>query len=303
MPHEPWHRVAEQQDGVVTAPQVVRAGLSRADIDVRLRRGEWRRVLRGTYLVDADLYPEPSLRARIRAAALAVPDGIVCGPSAACVLGLRGAGREVADVEITVPPGRRVRPQAGLTLRQVAVPAAHAVMVDGMRVTSPLWTVGDLLLGLPRLDAVGALDAALHDGAIVGSDLADLDTLMAHRPGAVAARRRIEEGDGRAESPLETRVRLLCRDAGVPPDSLQQQVADRWGNVLGYGDLAWTAARLIAEADGRAAHDSLPAAYRDRHRANDFRAAGWTIVRFTWEDTLRRGYIVSVVRRALRVAA
>jgi very-short-patch-repair endonuclease len=80
-------------------------------------------------------------------------------------------------------------------------------------------------------------------------------------------------------------------------------VLDRSGHVLGYGDMAWTGARLVAEADGRYAHDSVPAAYRDRERANDFRGSGWTIVHFTWEDTKRPRYIVSVVRRALAMAA
>jgi very-short-patch-repair endonuclease len=89
----------------------------------------------------------------------------------------------------------------------------------------------------------------------------------------------------------------------VAPDTLQYPVLDRRGNVLGYGDLAWTGARLIAEADGRFAHDSVPAAYPDRERANDFRGSGWTIVRFTWEDTRRPGYIVAVVRQALAVTA
>jgi very-short-patch-repair endonuclease len=69
--------------------------------------------------------------------------------------------------------------------------------------------------------------------------------------------------------------------------------------VLGYGDMAWTRARLIGEADGRTAHDTIRAVYRDRRRANDFRAEGWTIVRFTWADTLRPAYIVSTVRRVL----
>ncbi|MCW2566724.1 MAG: hypothetical protein JWN54_821 [Mycobacterium sp.] len=288
---------------MLTVGQATHAGLTRAAIDVRLRRGEWRHVLRGTYLIDADLLPEPPHRARARAATLAVPGGVLCGVSAAALLGLRGAERDRASVEITVPSGHRVRPQRGLALRQVTVPAARVVMVDGMRVTSPLWTVGDLLLRLGRMEAVGVLDAALHDGSVRRADLDELDLLIARRRGAVAARRRIEECDGRAESPLETRVRLICRDGGVPPDALQQQVLDRWGNVLGYGDLAWTYGRLIAETDGRAAHDSLPAAYRDRHRANDFRTTGWTIVRFTWADTAHPGYIVSVVRRALTAAA
>jgi hypothetical protein len=304
LPDAPWRRFADSQDGVLALGQALAAGLSWDDVRTRVRRGEWRRLLRGAYLVDAELYEMPPARARIRAAALTVPDGVLCGRSAAVVLDLGGgADPDGHAVEVSVPSGRPVCAQRGLVVRQVGVPAEHITVVDGMRVTSPLWTVGDLVLWLGRMEAVGVLDAALHDGHLRPDDLAGLEPLLAHRPGAVAARRRLEECDGRAESPLETRVRLICADGGVPPDSLQHPVLDCWGDPLGYGDLAWTYARLIAEADGHAAHDRLPAAYRDRHRANDFRAAGWTIVRFTWADTQHPAYIVSVVRRALAAAS
>ena len=182
------------------------------------------------------------------------------GRSAAVLLGLGGLDVAPRPAEITVPSGRPVAAQPGLSIRQVAVPAEHVTVVDGMRVTSPLWTAGDLLLRLRRYEGVGMLDAALHAGHLTPADLAGLEPLVAHRPGVLAARTRLAECDGRAESPLETRVRLICRDGGVAPDTLQYPVLDRWGNVLGYGDLAWTGARLIAEADGRFAHDSVPAA-------------------------------------------
>jgi hypothetical protein len=300
----PWRRFTDAQDGVLTATQALASGISRAAVGMRLRRGEWRRLLRGAYLVDAEHHETPPARAWVRAAALTVPEGVLCGRSAAAVLGLGGgAGPDGHAVEVSVPAGRPVRAQRGLLIHQVGVPAEHTTVVDGMPVTSPLWTIGDLLLRLGRMEAVGVLDAALHDGHVRPGDLAELEPLIAHRPGVVRARRRLEECDGRAESPLETRVRLICVDGGVPPDSLQHPVLNCWGDPLGYGDLAWTGARLIAEADGRAAHDSLPAAYRDRHRANDFRAAGWTIVRFTWADTQHPAYIVSVVRGALAAAS
>jgi hypothetical protein len=298
-----WRAAAEAQDGVLTQAQALRSGLSRSDIWVRQRRGEWRRLLRGAFLIDAELYQEVPDRAWIRAAALTVPDGAVSGRSAAALLGLGGLDLTPGPVEIALPSGWPVVAQPGLSIRQVAVPPEHVTAVDGMRVTSPPWTVGDLLLRLHRYEGVSMLDAALHDGHLTEADLAGFEALLAHRPGVLAARTRLAECDGRAESPLETRVRLICCDGGVPPDTLQQPVVDHWGTVLGYGDLAWTGGRLIAEADGRYAHDSVPAAYRDRERANDFRGSGWTIVRFTWDDTRRPRYIVSVVRRALAVAA
>ncbi len=45
------------------------------------------------------------------------------------------------------------------------------------------------------------------------------------------------------------------------------------------------------------------ALFRDRRRQNDLANAGWTVLRFTWADTLRRGYVAATVRRALEAAA
>jgi very-short-patch-repair endonuclease len=64
-------------------------------------------------------------------------------------------------------------------------------------------------------------------------------------------------------------------------------------------DLAWPGARLLGEADGASVHNRPEAVFRDRWRQNELANAGWTIVRFTWEDTLRPGCVVYVVRNAL----
>jgi very-short-patch-repair endonuclease len=63
--------------------------------------------------------------------------------------------------------------------------------------------------------------------------------------------------------------------------------------------MAWPRRRLIAEADGVEPHDAPPALFRDRERQNDLVNAGWTVVRFTWADTLSVDRVPNVVRRAL----
>ncbi|MFF4877221.1 DUF559 domain-containing protein [Micromonospora sp. NPDC000668] len=108
--------------------------------------------------------------------------------------------------------------------------------------------------------------------------------------------------DGRAQSPLETRARLRCVDGRVPPDALQLEVRDDDGYLLGIGDLGWRGPRIIAEADGRDVHGSPEAAFADRRRQNRLVNAGWTVLRFTWSDTLRPDYIPWTVRQAIAAA-
>lgn len=123
--------------------------------------------------------------------------------------------------------------------------------------------------------------------------------LIAGRRGAVAARDWIGQSDGRAESPLETRARLRCADAGVAPDELQSVIRGANGAVLGRADMLWRRARVIGEADGEQVHGRPEAVFRDRHRQNDLANAGYTVLRFTWSDTLVPDRIPAVVRRAL----
>ena len=113
------------------------------------------------------------------------------------------------------------------------------------------------------------------------------------------ARRWIGEADGRARSPLETRTRLRCADGGVAPDQVGYLIRDEYGHILAEADMAWLAAKVIAEADGVGPHSLPDAVFTDRHRQNVLANAGWRVLRFTWTDTLRPDPIPTVVRQAL----
>jgi hypothetical protein len=133
-------------------------------------------------------------------------------------------------------------------------------------------------------------------------DLGRIESLARRRRGAVKLRALLTLADGRAESPLESRVRLACIDGNLPPDDLQYTVGDGRGNVIAIGDLAWFKTRrrpLLAEADGVSVH-SLPApVYRDRWRGNALTAHAHDTIRFTWADAMHPARIVTAVRAAL----
>ncbi|WP_328426875.1 endonuclease domain-containing protein [Micromonospora sp. NBC_00389] len=173
--------------------------------------------------------------------------------------------------------------------------------VAGVRATAPLRTVSDVILQVDRYPAVSVLDSALNQGRITSAQLALIPSLIRGRRGAVAARACLAEADGRAQSPLETRTRLRCVDGRVPPDALHLEIRDDDG-YLGIGDLGWRGPRIIAEADGRDAHGSPEAAFADRRRQTRLVNAGWTVLRFTWSDTLRPDYIPWTVRQAIAAA-
>ncbi|WP_369597261.1 type IV toxin-antitoxin system AbiEi family antitoxin domain-containing protein [Micromonospora sp. NBS 11-29] len=296
-------RLAVRQGGFVGAAQALRLGFSRDQIRHLVRTGRWRRVSRGSYLP----FPEPPAaalrRVRIRAAVAGLGPGAVAVLTTAAELHGIGGLQPTETIHVSVPPDRphmQRRAESGLALHQLTLNAAEIDRVDGVSTTTPVRTVADLVLRVARYPAVCVLDSALNRGLLTEADIPLVLAGVAGRRGAVDARGFVAEADGRAQSPLETRVRLRCVDGGVPPDVLQLHVRDEDGYLLGIGDIAWRHARLIAEADGRAPHLAPGAVYADRFRQNRLINAGWRILRFTWSDTLRPDYIPQTVREALR---
>lgn len=293
--------LATAQDGVLTARQCLAAGMSRNEITACCRSGAWCGVFRGVYYVRQRDGQVP-LRARIRAGLLSL------GPAATATLTSAARLHELPfapvddSVHAALPAAANRIDQPGLLVRQLMVPEAERVTLDGMVVTSRTRTLADLVLRLPRFDAVSMLDGALHARRISDDDMALVLTHLRRRRGVVRARRRVSEADGRSASPLETRIRLVCTDGGVAPEEVQFPVLDEQGYLLAVADLAWPSRKVIVEADGRLVHGEPGALYRDRLRQNELAARGWTVVRFTWADLARPGYVVNAVRRALAAA-
>ncbi|MDG9678879.1 type IV toxin-antitoxin system AbiEi family antitoxin domain-containing protein [Micromonospora sp. DH14] len=298
-------RVAAVRDGVVTLGQARAAGLTTHEVQRLCRAGRWRVVARGTYLVDADLYDGVPRTARIRAAVASF------GPAAAAVLataaelhGLAGLrSTDVIDLSVPGPiarPARLAHPE--VVVHQLVIKPEQLVRVNGITATEPLRTLADVSLRVDRFAAVSVLDSALNRRLVTTDDLLSVPRLIRGRRGAVAARGYLSEVDGRSQSPLETRTRLRCVDGKVPPDELQLEVRDEDGYLLGIGDLGWRGPRIIAEADGRGPHGAPEAAYADRRRQNRLVNAGWTVLRFTWQDTLDPTYIPWTVRQAIAAA-
>jgi hypothetical protein len=165
--------------------------------------------------------------------------------------------------------------------------------------------VADLMTRHGRLVAVSVLDSSLNRRLLTEDDLDLVRGLISGHRGAGNALRWIKEADARAESPLETRVRLRAADANMAPDELQYRVLDRRGQVVAIGDMAWVRREgtVIGEADGVAAHENPTAVFRDRRRQNDIVAAGFAVVRFTWRDTLDPATVPRTLRAAFRRAA
>ncbi|HVL86075.1 MAG TPA: DUF559 domain-containing protein [Pseudonocardia sp.] len=260
-------------DGPFLGSRAVAQGLLTA---AQLRGPTYTSLFRDVH-VPADLAQDLALRSR-GAYLLAPPHGVLVGHSAAELHGA-GCSPENAPAEITAPRGE-LRPRRGLIVRQDVLDEDEVCTVAGCRVTTPLRTAWDLGRRLRLVEAVVAVDALARVGRF------DPAALLRGRPGARGCRRLprvVELADPRAESPMETRLRLVLVLGGLPAPELQYQVVDDRGAVLARLDLAYPDVRLAIEYDGEE-HFGEERNRRDRRRDLAIADLGWDTLRFTRDD-------------------
>ena len=99
---------------------------------------------------------------------------------------------------------------------------------------------------------------------------------------------------------MESVLRWLVHEAGLPAPQVQFVVRSPDGALLGRADLAWPQRRVLVEFDGDV-HRERAVFVADLRRQNALLAAGWTVLRFTSADVLGRPEeVVAEIRRALR---
>jgi very-short-patch-repair endonuclease len=275
---------AGQAERVLAAPFRGRDAVARGLVTpAQLRGPRFQRLFHGVYVRRPDDGQPVDLLTRSRAAFLLLGEqGALAGYSAAELLHAPCAPRGVpAEV---VAPGTGIRPREGLLVHRDRLDRGETWRCRGCRVTSPLRTAWDLGRRLDGVEAVVAIDALARRGRFAPKELL---ALRAARPGARGAARldvRVARADPRAESPMETRLRLLLEDHGLPAPDVQYELLDRYGFVQARFDLAYPRARLAVEYDGEEFHRSRRGA--DNHRDISVSELGWETMRFEAADVL-----------------
>jgi very-short-patch-repair endonuclease len=172
------------------------------------------------------------------------------------------------------------------------------VRFGGLPVTSPVRTAFDLGRRRSRVDALVALDALAHRRVAKLPAIAGYAAARPRWPGVSQLRGLLTLAESLAESPMETRLRLLLLDADLPRPTAQHEVRDRRGRLIGRVDLAYPELRVALEYEGDH-HRERAHFQRDVGRLNGLRAAGWLVLRFTADDVLRHpARVVGEVQRA-----
>lgn len=299
--------IAARQHGVLSWAQASSTGVTKSDARRLVRNGEWGRPHTGVYSVRTLTAPSNSkthLRTAAMAAQLALgPNSFAGGETAARLWGMQGLPHwDGRTVHMVIPALGAQRHHHRITLHSWPTSPEEVITLHGIRLTDPGRTLRDTLLRVDRETAVCLMDSVLHQGLILDDEVEELELANRGRKGCVNVRRWWRLADGRAESPLETRVRLICVDGGIPPTDLQHRFLDGLGRTIGVADFWWEEQQLIGEADGLGPHSLPQALLRDRERQNALQRwhPGVRIVRFTWQDLKRPQYILASVSRATR---
>jgi len=260
-----------------------------------LRGATWRRIGRATY-VWKELRSDPMLQ--LEAASRRLPSGYAfSGLTAAWLHGIDVAPCD--PIEVTVPVNQGISSRAGISLRRSAISAGDIVRVRGVTATSLARTLADLSSRLSLTEAVVVTDAALHSRRIRLEQLRDWAESNSPRPGIRSLRRVIGLAEPGAESPMESRLRMLLVLAGLPRPELQVLIRDADGRPIGRPDLYYRAQRLGIEYDGAVHRTTLA---EDNRRQNLLLSAGVRVLRFTAADVLHNPEaVVNQVRAMLGI--
>lgn len=273
----------------------VAAGLTTLD---RLRGPGFRRVQPDVYIRSEDDPSGPLLRA-LAAYRLVEGTGVLSGYSAALLLGADCAPRAGVPAEVTVPGGgRRARP--GLVVHRDRLHPGEITEVDGVRCTTALRTAFDLARWRGRVDAVVAVDRLANEHRFPPDLLLNFCTRYRGVRGVDRVPDVLAAATPYSGSPMESRLRMLITDAGLPRPRIQWVVQNPEARTAVWLDLAYPEHHVGIEYEGEG-HTLPEQVLADAGRYTRLVDRGWRIYRYTKYDL--RGAperIVAELTRATR---
>jgi predicted transcriptional regulator of viral defense system len=263
--------LAERQWGVVTRAQLEEVGLGSAGVTRWIGERRLHRIYPGVYAVGhLALGTESKMAAAL----------FYAGPGAALSHVTAGwwwgmLTTEPRRLHICVPSRRH-------SIRQVRVHQRkhpHRVWHKRFPLTPPAQTLLDIAGVVRLMELRRALAEAEYRRLVT---LAEVEAVLGRgKPGSAALRAALDchrPQLAHTRSRMEERFVLLCERDSLTPPAVNARVAG-W-----TVDAVWFDLRIAVELDSHAAHGTPAAMEEDRRRDLELRAAGYTVLRYTWRQ-------------------
>jgi Transcriptional regulator, AbiEi antitoxin len=272
--------VAQNQGGVVSRSQAIRAGLSPGMIKFRVRSGRWRQIHPGVY---ATFSGDLTRRTRLWAAVLSAGPGAALSHETAAELH-RLADKPAEMIHLTVPAGRRVSAAEGVCLHRSGR-VTEAVQANTY---PPRTRVEETVLDLTQTaktfdDVCGWVTRA------IARELTNETRLNAAMSARLRLRWRadlqelIVAAAGGDHSVLEFRYHRDVERAHGLPESVRQVPFVTPGGRRGRRDRVYDEYGVVVELDGRLAHPAENH-WQDKTRDNAAAADGKQSLRYGWSQ-------------------
>jgi very-short-patch-repair endonuclease len=288
--------VASAQEGVFTRSQAMAAGLTRAQVEYRLKVGVFKPVA-GKALALAD---QPiGIEQGAYAMALTWPDAVLWG-SSALRLWSRSSPLPKSEVLLCAVPHAR-KPQFRLEPRRIEIPSVEQTLWKQVPCQAQLPALADSLRLLTEAEADRLLAWAITRDEAPPEEMAAIFAKRHGMRGAATLRRALPLITSEAASLAELLAQAIFRRAGIKGWKPDVRIEFPDGSFIKV-DFYFKVHRLIVEIDGFEYHGDRQAFQKDRDRQNALVAQiGERILRFTWKDlTEREDYVIDTVKQALR---
>jgi hypothetical protein len=190
---------------------------------------------------------------------------------------------------------RNGKPVDGIVIHRDELWDDEICAVRGIPATTPALTALDLGRRKGLASALIRVDALANRTNVKPADVELLAQRHLGVRGLVQLRQVLRLMDGGAESPQETRTRLLLVRSGLPKPETQIRVVDRVNYPFARLDMGYRELKVAIEFDG-AQHWTNPAQRKaDIDRYAELASLGWRIVRVS-SDLLRDRPEVVVLR-------
>jgi very-short-patch-repair endonuclease len=301
------YQLTAGQHGVATRAQLHDIGVTDDQIRSRLAKGRLERMYRGVYRVGGTRTTTLQLAL---GACLAV-DGLVAAShrTAAAIWGVELDGVDLTEISVIPTRSARLAPGPSVLVhRSVDLTFDQVTRRAGVPVTDPMRTLVDLGSVVRATVVEDALDDLVGRKVLTISGVRSrLERLAARGRSGCGVLREVLDQRTAAEltmsrTRLESLLRRVCRDAGLPDPVFQHPV--RLGGRNRRIDFAFPELMIAIEVDGYESHSRYDVFEDDRVRGNELELGGWTVLRFTWHQLTKcPGYVVAVLRAALAQVA